>query len=202
MKKILSSSLKIHFLLTACILLSGCELFDLIEKAVMNNGRRSYGKTYVTILVMPPFPDKIEGTDAIQKSFTFSKSVERGLLEGLAQYNSQSSSTHVNHVYWNDAKTVLGFYRKVLSGGNIRALCEEQLSILRNQYDKKDASCVICGVYSYSEYASSTQVQLIYYDAAKRQNTNQTGNIPIKEGRDKESKLADLMTNLLKKVYR
>ena len=198
MKKIFPSSLKILFLLTSCILWSSCELFDLIEKVVMNNGRRTYGKTRVTTLVMPPFPDKVEGTEEIQQSFTFSKSVEKGLLEGLAQYNSYSSSTRVNAMYYTDAKTVLAFYRKVLAKEDIRTLCEEQLKNL-NQYD---VSCVICGVYTYREYAESMQVQLIYYDAANRQIASQTGNIPKEEGRDRESKLADLMTNLLKKVYK
>ena len=202
MKKSNQTLFKILLLLIVSVFMSSCELFDLIKKAVLNNGRSSQGKTCVTILVLPPFPDKVEGTDAIQQSFTFSQRVETELLNGLAQYNEQSSSTRVNHVYWGDAKHVLGFYRKLLSGGNIRNLCHEQLDILRNQYGKYDASCVICGVYNYSEYATHMQVQLIYYDAAKGQNTSHTGSIPIKEGRDRQSQLADLMTNLLKKVYR
>ncbi len=200
-KRKILTGLNIVLILILSVLLSSCKLFDLIQEAVLNNGRKLFGKTYATILVMPPFPNKMEGTNEIQQSFTFSRSVEDGLNNGLKQYNEKSKSTQVDNVYLHDPSLVIKFYRKLFANNDkYREYCKEQLNIAKIQ-NGTDASCIICGIYNYSEYATHTQVRLYYYDAAKDITVWESASIPLEDGRDRQSRLEDLMTALLKKAY-
>ena len=209
MKKTSKSFFLIPIALCCCILLTGCELIEMINRYIRGNYRSS---SSIAILVIPPAPRK-EGRNAdAQKAFSFANSVRDGLMSGINAYNEAGDVTIIP-VYFNKQDGVNSFYAHIDEilvaaekknqdpSDDIKEYCTKIVFALRKNSKYKKMSCIIFGVYEHKDSATAYNITLCYYDLANNNWSAVSGVVNKQSGRAQESDLQNLMKALLKKVY-
>ena len=192
-----------------CVLLSGCELIEMINRAIRGNYRSSES---IAILVIPPAPIKNGRRSSETKAFSFANSVRDGLMSGINAYNEKGSVTIVP-VYFTKQELVNNFYddiSKILEQSEkdkkdareeIKEYCTKIVFALRKHTEYKKMSCIIFGIYEFKESATAHNITLCYYDLANNNWSAVNGVVTKQAGRVQESDLQNLMKTLLKRVY-
>lgn len=182
------------------ILLSSCEIIDLLSRSI----ERNYGDvSHIYAVVIPPYAiGANESSRAEVDAFFFSNSVRRSLAEGIKEYNSVTSGPKVRAAAHKADKGDARFYSNIApQNKNIRIACRNELEKYRRLYPNAGISCLIFGIYPYKSEANAHRMQLYFYDYAKDTYVYTTGAVYKEEGRQQAADLQRLMKNLLTKVY-
>lgn len=205
MKYVMACSLA----LSLCFLLTGCKLFEMINRVISENYRSSES---IEILVIPPAPIKNGRQSSEIKAFSFANSVRDGLMSGINAYNEAGSVTIVP-VYFTKQEIVNNFYddiSKILeqsekdkkdASEEIKEYCSKIVFALRKHTKYKKMSCIIFGIYEFKESATAHNITLCYYDLAANNWSAVNGVVTKQAGRAQENDLQNLMKRLLERVY-
>jgi hypothetical protein len=193
--------------LPACIVLPGCEVYDLFEKAVSSYWKQET----VGILVYPPVPLSFAETGKINSFFSdwvFGKNIEDVLLGAIEDFN-KSSDTDVKGWYIrtdtnDDIKRYSEFYKEMAANGrDQRQLLMEEIEKYRQgeKAGAKDISMIMVGIYDDSNPdATAYPTSLIVYDYNKYSAAQQRGVVTKQPGYVQNGDLENLVKAVLKKV--
>jgi hypothetical protein len=208
MKKYLTITMAI----VATLLLTSCDLIDLINKIVGD----TYGSPEeISILVFPPIPlppdenhrpSDEEIKRAIKNAITF----RDGLMDGANEFNRASKKTTVIPIYYTNEEPIFDFYDSVAeamvsennSSTKVKRICRNRINSICRNSKYKQTKCLIFGFFIHKDTATALNMMLCYYDSANDNWVQANGIVEKNPGREQNSNLQALMKTLLEKIYK
>jgi hypothetical protein len=189
--------------LPACIVLPGCEVYDLFEKAVSSY----WGQESVDVFVYPPVPKSFAETGATNPFFddeAFGKDVENVLLNAILDF-SDNSDRKVKCWYSTLKPQEFAEFYKLLSDSprDIEDILRDDINNNRKKETKlKNISMIMIGIYDDSNSkATSYKTALYLYDYNKNFMVKKFGDVARQPGRAQNGDLESLVKAVLKEVF-